>query len=120
MAVIKALPAQTMTFTDNGTALVEGDVVEVTGDMQAEKVADGTVEPDGVVVVGSDEFGYATVLLNRPVLEMTAGSGGITAGDEVKADTGGQKVVDHGGTGVALGTAIKGASADKKGLVAVK
>jgi tetrahydromethanopterin S-methyltransferase subunit H len=112
MAVVKALPAQTLTF-NTSEALVEGDFVVVSGEMAVSKAGAG-VEADGVVVV-APEHGLVSILINKPVVELVAG-GTITAGADVEIGASG---VVAKATGVKVGVALKGAVASGKTWVAL-
>jgi tetrahydromethanopterin S-methyltransferase subunit H len=114
MAVIKALPAQILTFKGADT-LVEGDFVVVDGsaDMTVVKAGAG-VEADGVVAV-APEFGLVSVLINKPVVELTAG-GAVTAGQDLEIGASG---VVTKATGVKVGVALKSATAGGKTWVAL-
>lgn len=116
MGVLKALPSQTLTFTEGGTVgtVVEGDYVKITGDMQVEK-ANATDDSIGAVIVPSDEHGYVTVLINKPVLSLTADDA-ISAGGKVEAGTAGSVAAIN--TGKEVGVALKGASASDSVLIA--
>jgi len=113
MAVIKAIPAQTLTFKTSDNSMVEGDFVVVSGDMTVSKAGAG-VKADGVVVV-APEMGLVTILINKPVLELVAGSA-VTAGQEVEIDATGK--VAPKSTGEAVGKVFKGATAGNKAYVA--
>lgn len=102
MAVLKAIPGHTLTFNTADTTLKEGDFVVVTGDMTVSKAGAGA-EADGIVIVGY-EFGLVSVLMNKPVVEVTAG-GAISAGADVEINASQQVVTKS--TGVKAGIALK-------------
>jgi hypothetical protein len=114
MSVIKALPAQTLTFKTSAT-LAEGDFVVISGgDMTVVKAGAG-VDPLGIVVV-APEMNLVTVLMNKPVVELTAG-GAVTAGNEVEIGASG---VIPKATGVGVGIALKSATSGNKTWVAYR
>lgn len=102
MAVIKAVPGQVLTFNTADTTLKEGDFVVVSGDMTVSKAGAGA-EADGIVVVPY-EMGLVSVLMNKPVVEVTAG-GAISAGADVEINASQQVVTKS--TGVKVGIALK-------------
>jgi tetrahydromethanopterin S-methyltransferase subunit H len=112
MAVIKALPAQVLTFKTTED-LVEGDFVVVSGDMQVKKAAAGA-EADGVVVV-APEFELVSILINKPVVELPVGAS-VTAGDDVESNGSG---VIKKNTGAKVGVALKNATSGNKTWVAL-
>lgn len=116
MGVLKALPSQTLTFTEGGTVgtVVEGDYVKITGDMQVEK-AGAAESAIGAVIMPADEFGYVTILINKPVLELSVDTA-VTAGEDLQA--GGAGAVSALDTGNKVGVALKAAESGKKTLVA--
>ncbi|MGG1219356.1 hypothetical protein ABE236_18110 [Priestia endophytica] len=112
MAVIKALPAQVLTFKTSQD-LVEGDFVVVSGDMTVTK-AEAGAEADGVVVV-APEFDLVSVLINKPVVELPVGAN-VTAGSDV--ETNGSGVIPKD-TGAKVGVALKTATSGNKTWVAL-
>lgn len=112
MAVIKALPAQILTFKTEET-LVEGDFVVVSGDMTVSKATAGA-EADGVVAV-APEFGLVSILINKPVVELTVGAD-VTAG--VAVENGADGVIAKT-TGAKVGVALKNATSGNKTWVAL-
>lgn len=113
--VIKALPGHTIAFKTS-QSLVEGDFVVISGseDLTVEK-ATAAGKADGIVVV-PPEHGMCTVLLNKPIVEVTAGDA-VTAGQDVEIHAGGG--VAPVGTGEKVGVALKTATAGNKTWVAL-
>lgn len=114
MAVIKALPAQILTFNTSAD-LVEGDFVVITNsaDMTVVKAGAGA-EADGVVAV-APEFGLVSVLINKPVVELPVGAN-VTSGADVEVHANG---VAPKNTGVKVGVALKTATTGNKTWVAL-
>jgi predicted homoserine dehydrogenase-like protein len=115
MAVIKALPAQILTFKTSAD-LVEGDfvVIDSSADMTVVKAGAG-VEADGVVAV-APEFGLVSILINKPVVELVVDAD-VTAGSDVEVGaSGGVQTV---ATGKKVGVALKTATATNKTWVAL-
>ncbi|NGY84871.1 hypothetical protein F6Y03_30965 [Bacillus megaterium] len=112
MSVIKALPAQVLTFKTTED-LVEGDFVVVSGDMTVTKAGAG-VEADGVVVV-APEFELVSILINKPVVELPVGAD-VVAGADLETD--GSGVITKA-TGAKVGVALKNATAGNKTWVAL-
>lgn len=115
MAVIKALPAQILTFKTEAD-LAEGDfvVIDSSADMSVVKAGAG-VEADGVVAV-APEFGLVSILINKPVLELVVDAD-VQAGADVEVGTSGG--VAPLSAGVKVGVALKVATATNKTWVAL-
>jgi hypothetical protein len=100
---LKALPGHTITF-NTSEDLKEGDLVIVSGDKEVSKAGAG-VEAIGVIAVGA-EAGLVTVLINKPLAEMSAG-GSINAGDSLQVgESGVQSITIDGTTGEASGAKV--------------
>lgn len=114
MSVIKALPAQVLTFKTNAD-LQEGDFVtfDGTADMSVVKATAGA-DADGVVAV-APEFGLVSVLINKPVVELPV-EADVAPGTALEVGTAGVKAVE---TGAKVGVALKTATAGNKTWVAL-
>lgn len=114
MAVIKALPAQILTFKTSAD-LAEGDfvVIDSSADMTVVKAGAG-VEADGVVAV-APEFGLVSILINKPVVELVVDAD-VTSGSDVEVGSTGVAPLN---TGKKVGVALKTATATNKTWVAL-
>lgn len=104
------LPGQT--FTSQASAAVTGgQVVEVTGSGTVAAAAAGSIKVVGVAAHDAASGAKLTVIANKVIHDTVAGTGGVTAGNNLLTEASGVVVAGAAAVGTRIGVALTTASA---------